>query len=118
VPAVNQVEMSPFLQQPELAQFCARHGIVVKAYCPLTHAARLDDPRLAEIARRRGHTAAQVMIRWALQYGVVPLPRSARKARIEENARVFDFVLDDRDMAALARLDEGYRTTWDPTDVA
>lgn len=117
VPAVNQVEMSPFLQQPELVRFCARHRIVVQAYCPLTHAARLNDPRVVEIARRHGRTAAQVMIRWALQYGVVPLPKSARRARIEENARVFDFALDERDMAALARLDEGYRTTWDPTDV-
>lgn len=117
VPAINQVEMSPFLQQPELMRFCREHGIVVQAYCPLTHGARLDHPVLRRIAARHARTSAQVMIRWALQYEVSPLPKSARNERIEENAAVYDFALDNEDMKALTALDEGYRTTWDPTSV-
>jgi len=118
VPAVNQVEMSPFLQQPALVEYCRRHGIVVQAYCPLTHGERLGHPVLRRIAAKHARTTAQVMIRWALQYGVSPLPKSARPERITENAAVYDFALDAQDMADLAALDEGYRTTWDPTDVA
>lgn len=118
VPAINQVEMSPFLQQPELMRFCREHGIVVQAYCPLTHGERLSHAGLRRIAAKHVRTAAQVMIRWALQYEVSPLPKSARNERIEENAGVFDFELDRDDMQVLAALDEGYRTTWDPTGVA
>lgn len=117
VPAVNQVEMSPFLQQPALVEYCRRHGIVVQAYCPLTHGERLGHPAVGRIAAKHARTTAQVMIRWALQYGVSPLPKSARPERITENAAVYDFALDAQDMVDLAALDEGYRTTWDPTDV-
>lgn len=116
VPAVNQVEMSPFLYQRDLIAFCATHGIVVEAYSPLTKGERLDHPTLAEVGRRHRKTPAQVLIRWALQHDLVVLPKSVRPARIDENAAVFDFALSAEDMATLDALDEGLRTSWDPTD--
>jgi len=118
VPAVNQVEFSPFLFQRDLLDFCRARGIQLEAYCPLTRGEKLDDPALGAVARRHGKTAAQVLLRWALQHQVVVIPKSARPARIEENSRLFDFVLDERDMAALDALHADYRTCWDPTRVA
>jgi diketogulonate reductase-like aldo/keto reductase len=115
-PAVNQVELHPFLQQRELLAFCRAHGIVVEAYAPLVKAQRLDHPVLRRIAARHGVGPAQVLVRWALQLGVVVLPKSVRPARIRENAAVYGFSLDAEDLAALAGLEEGYRTSWDPTD--
>jgi diketogulonate reductase-like aldo/keto reductase len=115
-PAVNQVELHPFLQQRELAEFCAGNGIVVEAYAPLVRARRMDDAALRRVAARHGVTAAQVLVRWGLQQGFVVLPKSVSPARIQENADVYGFELSPEDLAALAALDEGYRTSWDPTD--
>ncbi|MGI5862893.1 MAG: aldo/keto reductase [Myxococcales bacterium] len=114
VPAVNQVEMSPFLSQVELRRFCGRLGIVVEAYSPLTKGRRLGDPTVVDIARAHGKSAAQVLIRWALQRDVVVIPKSVHKSRIEENADVFDFELTDEDLRRLDGLDEGLHTSWDP----
>ena len=118
VPAVNQVEFSPFLYQRELLDFCRARGIQLEAYCPLTRGRKLGDPALGAIAGRHGKTPAQVLLRWALQHQVVVIPKSGQPARIEENAALFDFTLDDRDMAALDTLHAGFRTCWDPTGVA
>ncbi len=117
VPAVNQVEFNPFLYQRELQEFCNVHGIALVAYCPLARAHKLNDTRLQKIAARHARTAAQIMIRWALQRGVGAIPKSSRHARIEENAKVFDFALDAEEMRQLDALDEGLRTCWDPTCV-
>lgn len=117
VPVNNQVEFNPFLYQRALLDYCTAQGVSLTAYCPLTHAERLDHPVVVEIGRRHGKTGAQVLLRWALQHGVVVVPKSARRARIEENAALYDFELDRGQMARLDALDEGYRTTWDPTTV-
>jgi methylglyoxal/glyoxal reductase len=114
VPAVNQIELSPFLQQRETRAFCARHGIVVEAYSPLTHGQRLDHPVVVAAAARAGRSPAQVLLRWALQQGVVVLPKSTREARIRENAALFDFALDAQAMTALDACEEGLVTGWDP----
>jgi diketogulonate reductase-like aldo/keto reductase len=114
-PSVNQVELHPFLAQPGLRRFCESHGIVVEAYAPLVKARRMDDPVLRRIAERHGRTPAQVLVRWSLEHGLVVIPKSARPERIRENADVFGFALDADDLAALDALDEGYRTSWDPT---
>lgn len=116
-PSVNQVEFSPFLYQRELLDFCRAHAIQLEAYCPLTRGAKLADPVLRSVARRHRKTAAQVLLRWALQHEVVVIPKSARRERIEENAAVFDFTLDRHDMTELDALDAGFRTCWDPTRV-
>jgi diketogulonate reductase-like aldo/keto reductase len=115
-PYVNQIELSPFLSRSreDTVRLCAEAGIAVEAYSPLTKGRRLDDPTVAMIAAEVERTPAQVLIRWSLQKGFVVLPRSSNPARIAENAAVFDFALDDAEMAALDALDEGLTTGWDP----
>lgn len=118
VPAVNQVEFSPFLYQRQLLEFCRAHGIQVEAYCPLTRGKKFRDPTLGAIARKHAKTPAQVLLRWALQHDVVIIPKSQHRARITENADLYGFTLDPKDMSALDRLDEGFRTCWDPTSIS
>jgi len=117
VPAVNQVEFSPFLYQRQLLEFCRAHRIQVEAYCPLTRGRKLRDRTLSMIARKHAKTPAQVLLRWALQHDVVVIPKSQHRARVEENAKLFGFTLDCEDMSVLDRLDEGFRTSWDPTSI-
>lgn len=116
VPAVNQVELSPFLTQPELVRFCAEQGIGVEAYSPLTKGLKLSHPVIVRIAGQHQKTPAQVMIRWALQRDFIVIPKSSKPARIEENAAVFDFEFSPSEMATLDGLNENLRTSWDPTD--
>jgi diketogulonate reductase-like aldo/keto reductase len=116
VPAVNQIELSPFLQRRDAVSLCQRHGIVIEAYSPLTHGARLDHPQVAQIARRVGRSPAQVLLRWGIQKRVVVLPKSTRPERIAENAALFDFSLDDAAMRELDALEEGLATGWDPAE--
>jgi len=116
-PSNNQVEFSPFLFQRKLLEFCRAKGIALTAYCPLTHGDKLDHPAILAIAKRHGKTGAQVLLRWALQHGVIAIPKSSRTQRITENAQLYDFELDRTDMAKLDALDAGYRTSWDPTRV-
>ena len=117
-PVVNQVELHVYLQQPELVEFCKAHNIVVEAYSPLAHGVGHDHEVLAEIAKKHGKTPAQIMIRWCLEIGAVPLPKSVTAERIKANIDVFNFALDKADMAKLKPLDRGFRTCWDPTHVA
>jgi len=116
-PAVNQVELHVFLQQPELLEYCKQHDITVEAYSPLAHGESMDDPTLAEIAKKHGKTPPQVMLRWCLDVGTVPLPKSTHADRIKQNYEIFDFKLDDDDMTKLKALDKNLRTCWDPTNV-
>lgn len=116
-PAVNQVELHVFLQQPELLDYCKKHDIVVEAYSPLAHGYGLDNPVLKELADKHGKTTAQIMIRWGIEVGTVPLPKSVTGERIKENFDVFDFKLDSDDMEKIAKLDQDLRTCWDPTHV-
>jgi diketogulonate reductase-like aldo/keto reductase len=115
-PAVNQIELSPFLyrSREDTLRRCAEEGIAVEAYSPLTKGRRLDDSTVASIAAELRRTPAQVLIRWSLQKGFIVLPRSSNAGRIAENAAVFDFDLEDEQMAALDALDEGLTTGWDP----
>ncbi len=117
-PAVNQVELHVYLQQPELVEFCRQHGIVLEAYSPLAHGYRLDDPVITKIAQKYGKSNAQIMIRWCVQKGFVVLPKSATPRRISENFEVFDFELTPTDMKAIEKLNQNLRTCWDPTHVA
>ena len=105
-PAVNQVEFNPFRYRRALLSACRERGVTLEAYSPLTTGSRLADPRVAEVAGRNGRTPAQVLLRWSVQRGVPVIPKSVRRERIEENARIFDFELPDADMAELDALDE------------
>ena len=115
-PAVNQVEFHPYLYQRELLNFCLARKILVEAYSPLTSGERLNDPKLIALARRYQKSTAQILIRWAIQHGVVVIPKSANPERIRENAQVFDFEISTEDMRALDRFNENLRTCWDPTN--
>jgi methylglyoxal/glyoxal reductase len=117
-PAINQVEFSPFLYQKDLLEFCNEHGILMEAYSPLTQARKLKHPALVKLSKKYGKTPAQLLIRWALEHKLVVIPKSARCERIKENAAVFDFAIAADDMAALDGLDEGFRTCWDPSNLA
>lgn len=116
-PAVNQVELHVYLQQPELLEYCKKQGIAVEAYSPLAHGYGLDNTVLAEIAKRHGKTPAQIMIRWCIELGAIVLPKSSTPTRVVENIDVFDFKLDDEEVARLKELNEDKRTCWDPTHV-
>jgi 2,5-diketo-D-gluconate reductase A len=107
VPAVNQVELHPLLQQPELRAFHAEHGIATEAWSPLAQGTLLQHPVLTGIAQRLGRTPAQVILRWHLQLGTVVIPKSVTPERIRQNADVFGFTLDEADLTAIAGLDQG-----------
>jgi diketogulonate reductase-like aldo/keto reductase len=117
VPAVNQVEFSPFLYQRDLLEFCRKQRIQLEAYAPLTAGRRLDNPRITAIAKKHGRTNAQVLLRWAIQHEVVVIPKSTHADRIAENAQVFDFELTSEEVSALDGLHDGFRSSWDPTAV-
>ena len=116
VPAINQVEFSPFLYQEELMGFCRDYNIQLEAYSPLTKGMRLGDPKLRPFAAKYHKSAAQILIRWVLQHDIVVIPKSSRPERILENSQVFDFEISSTDMEMLDSLGEDYRTTWDPTN--
>ncbi|OKK23021.1 oxidoreductase [Streptomyces sp. CB00455] len=105
VPAVNQIELHPLFPQAELRSVHAERGIATEAWSPLGQGKELLTlPAVAEIAGRRGRTAAQVVLRWHLQHGNIVIPKSVTPARIRENLDVFDFELADDEMAALDAL--------------
>lgn len=114
VPAVNQIEIHPYLTQDAVRAFDADHGIVTEAWSPIAQGKVLGDPVIARIASRLDRSAAQVTLRWHIQRGDVVFPKSAARARIEENFQIFDFALTPDDMAAITALDRGERTGPDP----
>jgi diketogulonate reductase-like aldo/keto reductase len=116
LPAVDQIELTPFLQRRETRALCRKHGIVVEAYSPLTRGRRLDHPIVGAVAQRVGRTPAQVLLRWGIQQGHVILPKSTRAERIAENGALFDFALDAEAMSTLDGLEEGLTTGWNPAD--
>ena len=114
VPAVNQIEVHPFLQHRETRAFSKQHGILVEAYSPLTHGERLQDKTVTEVAQGVKRSNAQVLLRWGIQHGMVVLPKSVNESRIAENAKIFDFELDAEAMKSLDALEAGAATGWDP----
>ena len=114
-PVVDQVELHVLLQQPDLVKYCKDNDIVIEAYSPLAHGYALDNPVIAEIAKKHGKNPAQILIRWCIEQGAVPLPKSIHPDRIRENFEVFDFALDNADLEQIKSLNRGFRTCWDPT---
>ncbi|MER5754474.1 aldo/keto reductase [Streptomyces sp. NPDC002088] len=114
VPAVNQIELHPGLQQAELREFHAGHGIATEAWSPLAQGAVLKDDAVTTIAAAHGKSPAQVVLRWHLQIGNVVIPKSVTESRIRENFDVFDFELSPQEIDALTALDRGMRTGPDP----
>ncbi|CAN5415284.1 aldo/keto reductase [soil metagenome] len=115
VPAVNQVELHVFLQQPELIKYCQTNGITVEAYSPLAHAKEMNEQVIVDIAAKHNKTYAQIMLRWCIEQNLIVLPKSVTSSRIQENIHIFDFELDKDDQKKLAGLNKDMRTCWDPT---
>ncbi len=114
VPAVNQVELHPGLQQEEVRAFDRTHGIITEAWSPLARGDVLADPVITDLSRKYGKTPAQVVLRWHIELGNVVIPKSATPSRIRENIDIFDFALTADDLAAIGGLERGARTGPDP----
>ncbi|MEU3270828.1 aldo/keto reductase [Saccharomonospora sp. NPDC006951] len=119
-PAVNQIELHPWLQQAPLREFHAAHGIATEAWGPIARGgARLGGNEvIGAIAAKHGKTPAQIVLRWHLDLGTIAIPKSVTPHRIAENFDVGGFTLDERDLAAIATLDEGLRLGPDPDTLA
>ncbi|KAN0083460.1 NADP-dependent oxidoreductase domain containing protein [Elaphomyces granulatus] len=111
---VGQYELHPWLPRPDIVEWLQKRKIVVQAYSPLVQAKRMDEPVLNELALKYNKTPAQILLRWSLQKGFVPLPKTVTPSRIEENIAVFDFELTNQDMDAL-HTNDYLPVTWDPT---
>lgn len=125
IPAVNQVEFHPYLYkaQTELLAYCAQEGIVVEAYSPLAHGLLRSgrfksEPVFLEIGERYGKSSAQVVLRWCVQHGTVPLPKTTNREHMHDNIDIFDFELTPAEMTAINNLSDGTRVCWDPNRIA
>ncbi|MFD0019829.1 aldo/keto reductase [Streptomyces sp. NPDC058382] len=114
VPAVNQIEVHPYLTQDDVRAFGAEHEIVTEAWSPIAQGKVLDDPTINRIAERVGRTPAQVTLRWHLQRGDVIFPKSVTRKRVEENFDLFDFELGEGDIGEISALNRDERTGPDP----
>ncbi len=108
VPAVNQIEWSPFGYSEKMLNYCRDKNILIQAYSPLTRTKRFDDENLRQLTEKYGKSPAQILIRWNLQLGTVPIPKANQKPHLEENLKVFDFEISDDDMKFLNGLNERY----------
>ena len=126
VPAVNQIELHPYFQQPDVQAFGAEHGILTQAWSPIggitfyregTHTSTLEDPVVVDLAETHNKTPAQVLLRWGLQHGRSVIPKSTNPTRIAENIDVFDFELTAEQLAAIDALDTGRRGGPKPEDI-
>ena len=113
-PVVNQIEFHPGLMQLETVSFCLENKILIEAWSPLGQGKILGNRVLLEMARRYDKSVAQICIRWCLQNGVVPLPKSVNFSRIEENSKVFDFEISNEDMYAINNLQDIVGSGLDP----
>ena len=113
-PAVNQIEVHPYLTQDDVRAFCAEHQIAVEAWSPLAQGLVLDDPTIVSIAKAVGKTPAQVVLRWHIERGDIVFPKSVTPARIRENFDIFDFELSGEDVEAITALNKNQRTGPDP----
>ncbi|MFI6082946.1 aldo/keto reductase [Streptomyces sp. NPDC051217] len=114
VPAVNQIEVHPYLTQDEVRSFNAEHDIATEAWSPLAKGRVLNDPVIVRIANDTGRTPAQVTLRWAIQRGDIIFPKSVTRERVQENSALFDFELGEADIAEISALNRNERTGPDP----
>ena len=113
-PAVNQIEVHPYLTQDDVRTFCAEHQIAIEAWSPIAQGEVLGDPEIATIAERTGKSPAQVVLRWHIQRGDIVFPKSVTPARIRENIDIFDFELSAQDMETISALNKDLRTGPNP----
>ncbi|KAI1951801.1 hypothetical protein LOZ57_001213 [Ophidiomyces ophidiicola] len=111
---VGQYEIHPWVPRKDIVEWLRKRNVIVEVYSPLVRAKRMDEPVLLELAKKHNKSPAQILIRWSLQKGLVPLPKSVTESRIKDNAAVFDFELSEEDMGTL-ETDEYQFVCWDPT---
>lgn len=116
VPAINQVELNPGFQQAEIRQFNSSLGIATEAWSPIARGAFNENPVITELAKKHSKSPTQIIIRWHLDIGNLVIPKTASKSRLAENISVFDFKLDQEDLAAIATLETGIRTGLNPDE--
>ena len=116
IPAVNQIEVHPYLTQDELRAFNAEHEIATEAWSPIAQGGVLGDPVITELARTYGKSAAQIVLRWHLQLGNIVFPKSTTRSRVQENFEIFDLELSDADMALISALNKDERTGPNPDE--
>jgi len=116
VPVFHRIEVHPFNTRTNITTYCQSHSIIVEAYAPLARALRMKHPTIVSLSRKYSCTPAQLLVRWSLQHGYVPLPKSVTQKRIVENAEVGGFEIEGEDMEVMDGLDEYLVTDWDPVD--
>jgi methylglyoxal/glyoxal reductase len=109
IPAVNQVEFSPYLYLENLLDMCRAKGILLQAWSPLLRGMKMNDPKLVRLAKKYNKAPAQILIRWALDLGISTIPKSATEARLKENFDVFDFSISQEDIAEMNGFNENLR---------
>ncbi|GAA5994306.1 aldo/keto reductase [Rhodotorula paludigena] len=117
VPAVNQIDLHPFMTHNDIVEYCEKQGIVLEAWAPLVRGMRFKHPVIVELAEKYGKSPAQILIRYGLDRGFIVIPKSTQRARIEDNGRVFDFKLSSEEIERLTSLDEHLVTDWDVVEV-
>ena len=116
IPAVNQVELHPYLTAVELREFCKSHSIQMEAWSPIMKGEVVNEPVVVEIGNKHGKSPAQVVLRWDLQHEIITIPKSVKQDRIEENRDIFDFVLEPNEMERIDQLNKNHRFGPDPLD--
>ncbi|KIM39239.1 hypothetical protein M413DRAFT_196118 [Hebeloma cylindrosporum] len=116
LPVVHQIDLHPFMTRPEIVAYSKEHGMVLEAWAPLVRGYRFDHPALISLAKKHGKDVPRILLRYSLQKGYIPLPKSSSRPRIESNCDIFDFDLDEDEIFNLDRLNEELVTDWDPTD--
>ncbi|MVM39258.1 aldo/keto reductase [Spirosoma sp. HMF3257] len=117
-PAVNQFEFSPYSYLPEILDYCREKNIQPEGYAPLVRGEKNNDPKLVALAEKYGKSTYQLLIRWSLQHGVVTIPKSVKRERIQENFDVWDFTISDEDMAQMNTFYDNTRIADDPREIS
>ncbi|EMD31285.1 hypothetical protein CERSUDRAFT_89142 [Gelatoporia subvermispora B] len=115
LPVLNQIDLHPFMTRTDIVALCRENGIALEAWGPLARGYRFKHPSVVELSNKYHKDPAQILIRYSLQKGYIPIPKSSSKERIESNLQVFDWELEDADVAHLDTLNEDLVTDWDPT---
>ncbi|MDQ3843077.1 MAG: aldo/keto reductase, partial [Bacteroidota bacterium] len=117
VPAVNQIEFSPYLYLKDVLDYCREKGIQLQSYTPLLQGQKFSDQRLLQLANKYGKTPAQILLRWNLEHEVSTIPKSSNSKRLKENFDVFDFSLTPEDVQYMDSFHENFRVVEDPMDM-
>ncbi|HEY6977454.1 MAG TPA: aldo/keto reductase [Chitinophagaceae bacterium] len=117
IPAVNQIEFTPWLYLKDEFQYCKEHNIRLQSYSPLTRGKKFNDKRLFLLCKKYNKTPAQIILRWNIEHGISTIPKSSNKKRLQENFDIFDFVLSKEDVELMDTFNENFRVVEDPMEM-